>query len=27
VVKQHMPWDGLSWGRTYTGGSRGGKAR
>jgi hypothetical protein len=27
VVKQHMPWDGLSWGRTYTGGSGGGKAR
>jgi hypothetical protein len=27
VVNEHMPWDGLSWGRTYTGGSGGGKAR
>jgi hypothetical protein len=26
VVKQHMQWDGLNWGRTYTGGSGGGKA-
>jgi hypothetical protein len=27
MVNEHMPWDGLSWGRTYTGGSGGGKAR
>jgi hypothetical protein len=27
VVNEYMPWDGLSWGRTYTGGSGGGKAR
>jgi hypothetical protein len=27
VVNEHMPWDGLSWGRTYTDGFGGGKAR
>jgi hypothetical protein len=27
VVDEHMPWDGLSWGQKYTGGSGGGKAR
>jgi hypothetical protein len=27
VVNEHMPQGGLSWGRLYTGGSGGGKAR
>jgi hypothetical protein len=27
MVNEHMPKGGLSWGRLYTGGSRGGKAR
>jgi hypothetical protein len=27
VVNEHMPQGGLSWGRLYTGGSRGGKTR